>query len=464
MDEIAGAIEDRKLGLTELTDDQKLFGYQRRWINDESKYAIAEKARRTGFTWAEAIASVLYCLKTKNNCWFSSSDEKNSKEFILYVKQTCECINAILGFSFISLAEATTECVYLPNGSRITAVSSAPKAIRGKDGRIVLDEMAHHEDQEELYRAAQGSVIQKGCLRIMSTHNGPASLFYRLCQGSPENGFSKHRVTLKDACDEGYAEKFATHLHHLLPNKEALTIAFLEEVKRGCSSEDAFLQEFMCEPLSLKALISAEEYDKLALWDVPDELEDRKYNNLFCGIDVGRVHDLTVVWVLEEYINPNAASEWEKYDYKTVCVKWIKNMPIPAQYEIIKPILCHPDVTGIEIDIGTIGRTLSDLVTADLPFAKPVAFTNGKKAEMAERVKGFVQYQRISLPKDNELIRTDMLSMRRKVSNSGWVIYEGGTKETHADFFWSCGLACDAAVAWSGIQFMQIKNSQPANA
>jgi hypothetical protein len=37
----------------------------------------------------------------------------------------------------------------------------------------------------------------------------------------------------------------------------------------------------MCEPLSLKALISAEEYDKLALWDVPDELEDRKYNNLF---------------------------------------------------------------------------------------------------------------------------------------------------------------------------------------
>jgi hypothetical protein len=167
---------------------------------------------------------------------------------------------------------------------------------------------------------------------------------------------------------------------------------------------------------------------------------------------------------VEEYINPNAASEWEKYDYKTVCVKWIKNMPIPAQYEIIKPILCHPDVTGIEIDIGTIGRTLSDLVTADLPFAKPVAFTNGKKAEMAERVKGFVQYQRISLPKDNELIRTDMLSMRRKVSNSGWVIYEGGTKETHADFFWSCGLACDAAVAWSGIQFMQIKNSQPANA
>jgi hypothetical protein len=71
---------------------------------------------------------------------------------------------------------------------------------------------------------------------------------------------------------------------------------------------------------------------------------------------------------LEEYINPNAASEWEKYDYKTVCVKWIKNMPIPAQYEIIKPILCHPDVTGIEIDIGTIGRTLSDLVTADLPL------------------------------------------------------------------------------------------------
>lgn len=435
----------------------KLFPYQIKWIQDRSKYAICEKSRRIGLTWSEAIAAVIYSLSTGENCWFSSSDETNSKEYIRYVIECCEVINAALGIEYINLKTATTEVVYLPNGSRICAISSAPKALRGKDGRITLDEFALHEQQEELYRAAQGCVIQRGCLRIISTHNGPATLFYRLVNDSPSNGFSLHRVTLEDACNEGYAIKFASHLRPVYSDPKELNQAFLAEVRAGCVSEDAYKQEFCCEPLSLQSLITPNEYDALTFdetkpeWSIKDTLDpNRKYGNLYVGIDVGRTVDYTVAWVLEELVNPKAKGQWDRYDYRTVAIHPIKNKPINIQYEQIKPLLSHKSISGITIDQGTVGRTLADLIKDDFPFVNLISFSNPKKAELAERLKGFVQYQRISLPKD-QLIRSDLLSLRRMVSEGGTITYGGSSGETHCDFAWACAMAIDSAVRVGGV-------------
>src|SRR5205085_7728050 len=123
----------------------------------------------------------------------------------------CDVNNAILGVAWNDPKLYTTESVTLPNGSRISGLSSNPRALRGKDGLIILDEVALHESQEELFRAAQGCVIQKGKLWLLSTHNGPATLFY-LKAREAENGtpdWSHYRVTLIDAVREGYARKFS---------------------------------------------------------------------------------------------------------------------------------------------------------------------------------------------------------------------------------------------------------------
>lgn len=430
--------------------DSLLFPYQTKWINEKSKYAAWPKSRRIGASWCEAIAAVLYSLNTGEDTWFSSSDEKNAREWVIYVKQFAEVINALLGERYIDLSDATTECVRLPNGTRLTCLSSNPTQFRGKQGRIVLDEFALHDDQYELYRAAQGCIVQRGVLRIISTHNGP-TLFHELITGAPANGYVVHETTLEDACQQGYADKFAgKHLRHL--EGDALTQAFVQEVKRGCVSEDAYRQEYCCQPISLQSLLTDTEYDRVALWPVPSELDlTHAYRPLQVGIDVGRSHDITCAWFLEEWENPKAKGEYDRYDYKTVAKVEIRNTPITTQFDMLRPMLAHPSVSAIMIDQGTVGRTLSDLICDDFPFATPMVFTNPAKARMAERVKGFVQAERVSLPKDEPLTKADLLSMRREVSKNGsTVVYNGGTAESHADRFWALALALEAATAANG--------------
>ncbi len=428
-----------------------LFPWQRKLtvdvVDGPNKYIAFEKSRRIGGTWIAAIAAVLYCLKTGHNCWFTSSDEKNSKEFILYVKQFCEIYNTLLATTYIDLKEATTETVTLPNGSRISALSSNPKALRGKDGLLICDEIALHEAQEELYRAAQGCVVQRGKLLLLSTHNGP-SLFHRLCgeaeQGKPD--WSHHRVTLPDAVKEGYAKRFAPGV---------TDEQFLESVRRACVSDDGYGQEYLCKPLSIQNLISAIEYDRLALWDVPEELDvNQHYEDLFVGIDVGRVIDLSVCWVIERRENtklvegknvPDWQDERDRYVYRTVAIKSLKNTSIPVQYAIFKNLLQHPSVQHICIDQTGLGRAMADMVQQEFEgICTGINFSTSSKARLAERLRGYVQGQRISLPK-HDGIRTDLMSMRRLASASGWLSYDGRSTLGHCDHFWAAAMSLEAA-------------------
>ena len=434
--------------------DQLLFNYQKRILEDPARYILLEKSRRIGGTFIFAFKTILECIQNDWNGWFSSNDYTNGLEFIRYVKEWAGVINAVLGTEYIDLSLATTEKVELPNGKRITTLSSSPAALRGKDGIIILDEVASRDDQQELMTAAQGCLIQKGKLYLLSTHNGPSTVFFNIANAAPANGWSKHKVTLMDALDDGYAVRFAKHYAHL-GTKEAINEAFVKEIKQITLNDAQYRQEYLCEPLSLQSLVRPEDYDAVALWDVDDQLDaNHVYNPLHIGIDVGRTHDKTVVWIAEEWENVKATNEWDRYDYKTVCVRTIHNMTIPEQWEIIAPILSHPSVSTMSIDQGTVGRSLADLVQEHYPFAKLLTFTAPLKAKMAERINGFVQYKRLSMPKNRSEIREDILAMRRQVSKTGNVIYDGSTKDSHCDHFWAAAMALESAMTASTVKMV----------
>ena len=425
-----------------------LFPYQINWIGDDSKLAVWEKGKRTGGTFAEALSSILYSIRYNENVWFSSTDALNGKLFIQSCVEWAEIINIILGCDWIDTRHAQRESLTLPNGKRITSLSSNPKVLRGKEGRIILDEFAFHQDQEELFRAAQSAINRRPYhqLRVISTHNGPATEFANLLT-KPE--WSKHRTTLQDACDAGYALRFATDYHHL-GSPELIAAAYIDYVRRTCLSLDHFNQEYMCSPMSARSLISIETYNRLVLqgpeFAVLRTLDsNRRYRPLFVGIDVGLTNDYTVVWVTEQLENKEATIPCEMYDYRTVCVLPIHNTNIPTQYEMMRPIIYHPDVQAIAIDIGTIGHTLFDMMDSANKIVLPISFHNNMKAELAERVNGFTQRDRISLPDDPE-IRTDILSMQRIPTKNG-CRYDGKTKTTHCDYFWAAALSLHAAAS-----------------
>lgn len=65
------------------------------------------------------------------------------------------------------------------SGFRIVALSSRPSNLRGRQGIIVIDEAAFHEQLDELLKAALAMLIW-GKVRVISTHDGDDNPFNTL--------------------------------------------------------------------------------------------------------------------------------------------------------------------------------------------------------------------------------------------------------------------------------------------
>jgi phage FluMu gp28-like protein len=126
-------------------------------------------------------------------------------------------------------------------------------------------------------------------------------------------------------------------------------------------------------------------------------------------------------------------------------VKSIRNLPFPEQHKLIQPIITNKYIQKGYIDQGAQGRALADSVVEETgKVIQPFGFSRPNKGEIAERIRAFCQSERLSLP-DDPLVRNDIQSVARKVTEKGVLTYEGQTRDSHADRFWALGLALHAA-------------------
>jgi phage FluMu gp28-like protein len=91
------------------------------------------------------------------------------------------------------------------SGHRITALSSRPSNLRGKQGLVVIDEAAFHDALGELLKAALALLIWGGKVAIVSTHDGVENPFNDLVEDcrAKRRPYSLHRITFDQALEEG---------------------------------------------------------------------------------------------------------------------------------------------------------------------------------------------------------------------------------------------------------------------
>ncbi|WP_221621177.1 hypothetical protein [Halomonas sp. YLB-10] len=65
-----------------------------------------------------------------------------------------------------------TYTIAFPSGFRIVALTSRPSNLRGRQGIVVIDEAAFHQDLVELLKAALALLIWGGEVHVISTHDG----------------------------------------------------------------------------------------------------------------------------------------------------------------------------------------------------------------------------------------------------------------------------------------------------
>lgn len=134
------------------------------------------------------------------------------------------------------------------SGRKILALSSRPRSIRGKQGKVTIDEAAFHDDLPGLIKAAMAMLIWGGRVRIISSHNGEDNPFNLLLKDvrAGKLPYSIHSTTFTQALDAGLFDRVKLILGERLKQR---TRAEWEAAIRAQYGEDA-AEELDCIPKS----------------------------------------------------------------------------------------------------------------------------------------------------------------------------------------------------------------------
>jgi len=420
--------EDRR-GATPAPAAVPLFGYQREWFLDRSRFKIGMQARQTGktFTTTLEIVDDVYEEMTHGNRtrWvILSRGERQAKEAMEEgIKIHAQAYGLALDvmqeeFTAESGAKYRSLEVVFPNGSRITALPANPDTARGFSANVFLDEFAFHQDSRKIWQALFPVISAGWKLRVVSTPNGKGNKFYDLMTAE-DSIWSRHVTDIYKAVADG------------LPRD-------IDELRDGIADDDAWAQEY-----ELKWLDEASAwlpYDLISGVEHPDAGDPENYGGrpVFIGNDIARRNDLWVAWVLEPIGDVMWTREIVPLHRKSFREQDLTMDELFQRYTVAR--LCM-DQTGMgekpvedaERRYGT-GRV------------EGVLFTLPNKLVMATAAKEAFEDRTIRIPEGDQALRADLHKLKKVTSETGAPRFVADDDSAgHADRAWACFLAINAA-------------------
>jgi len=193
-----------------------LLGYQQRWCEDLSEVKLCEKSRRIGLTWGEASDDVILASAADGmDVLYISYNQEMTREYIdtcaFWAKHFAKAVSQVEEFIFEDSdpdgAKRAIKAfrIEFASGHEIMALSSAPKNLRGKQGRVIIDEAAFVDNLGELMKAALALLIWGGQVIVISTHNGDDNDFNQMVEEvrAGRKPYSIHRIDFDDALADG---------------------------------------------------------------------------------------------------------------------------------------------------------------------------------------------------------------------------------------------------------------------
>ncbi len=433
--------------------DVVLRPFQRRWVKDDARFAIAVKSAQIGYSTATAAWAVRRCLVIPQRIVvFLSRSERQSLELAQKAKAWLDGYKGVVADYFPNLPFAGTSAlqheIRFPNGSRIVVLAANPDTARGYTGDVVLDEFAFHKDSQAIFTAVYRQVSLGYHMRILSTPNGQQGKFWELAKslgldagvrpaeqpvhraepgGKVVNPWSGHWCDIFLAVQEG------------VPLDPA-------EVKAGCD-EDTWLQEYCCQFISqasewispelFQSCISSEASTQLSLIDRPGSAaaDLGPHGRLYAGWDIARKHDLSVIWISELVGDVT----W------TRGVVEMRNTPTPEQIREARSLM--PLLRRMVIDKSGMGLVIFEALERDFPGQiEGVQFTQSTKETLAVVAKRRMEELKVRLP-DDDRIRQSFRGVKKTVNSVGQVRFdaEHDARFGHADHWWAFCLAESAA-------------------
>ena len=407
-----------------------LYPYQRRWLDDKSRFKIGMFARQTGktFTTTLEIAEDLIDAEVtgRRTRWvILSRGERQAREAMEEgLKLHLRAMN--VGFEAFTddfrLSDNTVVKsleVVTKNGSRVTALPANPDTARGFSANVFLDEFAFHADSRKIWTALFPVISKPGLkLRVVSTPNGKGNRFYELMTSPESAGWSKHTVDIYQAVAEG------------LPRN-------IEELKAGCGDEDAWAQEYELKWLDEASawlsydLINAAENDHAGLF------ENYAGGPCYVGVDIGRRHDLFVIAVLDKV----GDVLWTREIFER------KGATFAEQDFLLDDVMQRYRVLRVCMDQTGMGEKPVEDAKArhGSTRVEGVLFTGTNKLTLATLGKEAFEDRRIRIP-ISDALRSDLHKLQKVSGPTGAPRFVAESDNSgHADRTWALFLAVNAA-------------------
>lgn len=442
--ELAADIAAAEAAFSRLPKGEVLLGYQQHAVSRLMagvSLLVIEKSRRIGLTWGLASYAVLkagaHASAGGMNAWYMGYDMEMAREFI----DTCAMWARAFGIAAEArdeeLLEGDTQAfrIRFASGFKIVALPSVPRALRGKQGLVIIDEAAFHKDLAEVLKAAIALLMWGGQVVVVSTHDGVANPFNLLLDDVRAGRRKGETVTIsfQDAIDAGLYERVALTAKIKGRPLELGKEVWIADI-RDTYGEDAE-EELDCIPKAgAGSWLSPED---IAACEHPDAGRPELYQGglLYLGRDVARRRDLAVLHGYELV-----------GDVLWLRDRWLgRNVKFAVQDAAVSDIFAARRVAAYWIDQTGMGEKVVEDEQHKYGETRTtgVVLSGPNRLDIAIALKDRFEQGLIRIPPEAAL-RTDLRAIKKKggVGGSVGLVNEG---EVHADEFWAAALACRAA-------------------
>ncbi|MBN2189329.1 MAG: terminase family protein [Chitinispirillaceae bacterium] len=443
---------------TKPTGTPKFFlPYQIRWLRDGALIKIWEKSRRIGATYVQSYEDVEDIVTKREytpgrpvrKIYFTSADESAAREYIDYCADWAKLFQAAaskVGSEVLDEEKGVNALVIeFANGGKIYAMTSNPKRFRSKGGKVVWDEAAWHEDQKAMWKACHATASVWGYpIRILSTHHGKQSLFYRFTADvkSGKMKWSRHFVTIVDAVNDGLVDKLFGRVTTQEERKR-----YLDDLHANARSEELWEEEYMCEPVDATTAFIPYELlygaEKTGILMTMLQLMDLREGDLYAGWDVARKRHFSIIWILQKLGD---------LKYSRHVIPMLK-MPFAQQQETLKSVMALPRMRRVCIDATGMGMPIAEAATKQYGQYRAEGITMGAaiKEELAWDVYNALEDKRLLVEPD-DTTRASFHAIKKVVLAGKNDRFDADATEEagHGDHFWACSLALHAAKSSKG--------------
>lgn len=433
---------------------------------------FVEKSRRVGITWGLGSDAVLTAAASRKaggmDVFYVGPALDMAREFIdvcaSWARAFGQAASEVSEFMFKDgddEKEIRAFRITFDSGFEILALTSRPRSLRGRQGFVIIDEAAFHDDLEAVMEAALALLMWGGKIVVLSTHYGADNKFNEYIKKiqAKELNYAHIKITFDDALANGfynrvcltkgwewsqeaqdkYREKIiadygkaAEQELFCIPSRSSgsyISGALVESrqvnspvVRLKCDDDFVFKSEW-----DRTSTINA--WCEVKLKPLLDDL-DKKQRHVF-GEDFGRNGDLTVIWPLA--LMP--------MNYKhTPFVVELRNCPFKQQQQILWYVLDRlPRLTRGAMDARGNGSQLAEetMQRYGADVVECVMISNKWYAEAVPPYKADLEDGAIDVPED-KLIVAD----HRAVAMANGIAFipekktnEKGEDQRHADSF-----------------------------